>query len=452
MDKNILKREHNLFATICIVVGFVVGTGIFWRPGRVLDDVAGDVGLGLWAWLLGGLLILTCVYMFSVFATRYEKVHGMVDYAEVILGKKFGYLAGWFFFMMYQTAGYAIIAWISASFTATLAGHQNVLNSTFVFSLAAFYMLATFLINYFFEKLPIKLNNLTTILRLIPLVLMGVGGLFWAFFNNPTSTEPITQEISGSPSFLAAVFSTVFAYNGWQAAVVFNSEVKNTKKKFPIALMGGFLLVVVIYILYFYGLVAIGDASLLIANNQLGTRAAFASLFGDFASSAIMIFVIISGLGILNMCCRGMSRSLYALARRNLGPAPKKLVQLKNGIPKNSMLVCLLVSFLWFLVIYGNHSGWFGTFRFDLPDFYNMVFFFLLIPMFIGFFKKNFQSKKIHWFNRLVAPFLAAFSAGFMIFALLIASPINALVYGVVFIALAAIGFIFIGEKNEQKT
>ncbi|MCL2528124.1 MAG: APC family permease [Defluviitaleaceae bacterium] len=460
--KNILKRQYSLFVAICVVVGFIVGTGIFWRPGRVLYESGGDIWLGVLAWVVGGLVIATCVYMFAVMANRYEKIHGMVDYAEAIVGERYGYLAGWFFCVMYQTAGYAIIAWISASFTATLAGHENVTNTSFVFFIAAFYMAVVFVINYLAPKLPMKLNVSTVIARLIPLVAMGTIGVVAGLIigdGAPIVSQATLQGISegmAAPSFLGAVFATVFAYNGWQAAVAFNSEINNSKRNLPIALLIGFLVVMVIYVLYFIGVVTNGDPYQLMVSNQLGTRNAFVNIFGQGASYVVLVFVIISGLGILNMCCMGMSRGMYALARRGRGPAPERMVQLDpaTGVPVCSMVTCVGLSFLWMMIIYGNHNGWFGVldgrpFRFDLPDFYNMIFFVLLIPIFIGFILRNWGSKDIGLFNRLAAPLLAAGGAGFMIFALVVSSPVHALVYAGVFVVLGLVGFGFWARHKD---
>jgi len=453
-EKNILKRQYGLPVAICVVVGFIVGTGIFWRPGRVLYEAGGNIWLGVLAWIVGGLVIAACVYMFAVMAARHEKIHGMVDYAEAIVGAKYGYLAGWFFCVMYQTAGYAIIAWISASFTATLVGHSNVTNSPFIFFLAAFYMAIVFVLNYLAPKLPMRLNTFTVMARMIPLVLMGTVGVIAGIFVGDGATAEVAitgiGEGMAEPSFLGAVFATVFAYNGWQAAVAFNSEINESKRNLPIALMAGFFIVMVIYVLYFVGVTAAGDSYQLMQNNQLGTRAAFANVFGSWASDIVLVFVIISGLGILNMCCMGMSRSLYALARRGRGPAPNRMVSLDpvTDVPTNSMVVCVGLSFIWMMVIYGNHNGWFGyldgrPFRFDLPDFYNMIFFVLLIPIFIGFVVRNYANKEIGIFNRFAAPLLAAGGAGFMIYALISSSWVHAVVYAVVFVLIVAVGFFF---------
>ena len=458
-EKNILKRQYKFFVTICIVVGFVVGTGIFWRPGRVLYESAGDIFTGVLAWVVGGLMVATCVYMFSVLAGKYEKVHGMVGYAEAIVGKKYGYLAGWFFAIMYQTAGYALIAYITATATATFAGHENVRNSNFVFFMTAFYMVVTFVVNYLAPKLPMRFNVATTVIRVVPIILMGTVGIVLARMSGDGSAAEIVMPDRGEgiadPSFMGAIFATVFAYNGWQAAVAFNSEVQDSKRNFPIALVAGFFFVIVIYVLYFIGVSTAADPYALMANNQLGTRAAFASLFGYHAGRGIMIFVMISGLGILNMCCMGMSRGLYSLARRGVGPVPDKMVQLhpKTGAPAFSMVVCVCVSFLWFLVLLRNQHGGFGMlngrpFMFDLADFYNMIFFMLLIPIFFGFMVRHAKDKSVNLFNRIIAPVLAMGAAGFMIFALISASWQHAAIYFAAFAVLALIGACFYGKRK----
>ena len=457
---NVLKRQYGLFTAICLVVGSVIGTGIFWVPGRVLYAANGHLWVGVAAWLVGGLMVATCVYMFSVMARRYEMIHGMVDYAEALVGEKYGYLVGWFFCVMYQTAGYAIISWITASFTATLAGHDNVLNSPFVFGVMAFYMIVVFLLNYCVPKLPMRFHVSSTVARVIPPILMATVGVIAGFIFQEgaitvQTTIPGFGEGQAAPTFLGAVFATAFAYNGWQAATAFNSEIKNSKKQFPVALMIGFAIVILIYVGYYIGVVLAGEPYELMQNNQLGTRAAFNRVFGSTVGSMMMIFVIISGIGILNLCCMGMSRSLYALGRRGMGPVPEKtvVVDQKTGLPLNSMIICVVLSFLWAIVIYGNRHSWWGhladgrPFMFNLPDFYNAIFFTLLIPIFIGFLVHNYNNKEIHPFNRLIMPLIAAFGAGFMNYALISDSWIHALVYYATGVVLAVIGFLFFKRK-----
>ena len=461
-NTNVLKRQHGLFVSVCFVVGFIVGTGIFFLPGRVLYEVGGDIRLGVLAWVIGGVMISICVYMFSIYAGLYEKIHGFVDYAEAIVGKKYGYLAGWFFAVMYQPAGYAIIAWITSGFTATLAGmdSDNEVYLPFRFFISSFFMVMAFCLNYLAPKIPVKFNVTTTIIRMIPLVLMGTVGVVIGLIVGDSGSADISAQMNGgsdpgTASLFAAISATAFAFNGWQAALAFNSEVKNGKKKFPVALLIGFFFVTGIYVLYFIGIaVASPDGGALIMQGggerfAQGTHNAFANVFGSWASNVLIGFMIISGLGILNACCLGMSRAMYSLGRRKSGPMPERMGQLDNrtNVPNNSMVMAVGISFLWLFVIFANtnwFAGWFGTFRFSLPDFYNFSFFALLIPLFICSVAKHNQ---LHWFKRVAAPILAVTGAGFMYTTYWIGSWVHGVVYTGTFVLLAVVGLLLRGKN-----
>ena len=463
---NELKRQHSLFVATCFVVGFIVGTGIFFLPGRILYEVDGNVTLGVTAWVIGGLMIAPCVYMFSIFAGRYEKMHGFVDYAEAIVGRRYGYLAGWFFAVMYQPAGYAIIAWITSGFVATLAGMVpgEEIYLPFRFFISAFFMSITFVMNYLAPKLPVKFNTGTVLARMIPLVLMGTVGVVIGLI--PENEVVVPEVIDGTnhigiffagfyryrnASLFAAISATAFAFNGWQAALAFNTEIKDTKRNFPIAIMAGFGMVTVVYILYFIGVAnASAESTHLMmqgggANFAQGTRHAFSEIFGP-AGGLLIGFMIISGLGILNACCLGMSRAMYALGRRGTGPMPARMGELDGttNVPNNSMVMAVGISFLWLFVIFANTMGWFGGFSFSLPDFYNFAFFGLLVPMFIFFAIKE---TALHWAKRFVFPLLAVTGAGFMFTTYWLGSWLHAVVYTGLFVVLGLIGFFF-GFKN----
>jgi len=388
--------------------------------------------------------------MFSIFAGKYEKIHGFVDYSEEIVGKKYAYLAGWFFAVMYQPAGYAIIAWITSGFTATVAGISpgDEIYRQFRFFITAFFMGMTFVLNYLAPKLPVKFNVATTVARMLPLVLMGTVGVFAGIFLGGDSSVYVPysgSSLFSGASLFAAVSATAFAFNGWQAALAFNSEVKNSKRNFPIALMLGFGLIIVVYVLYFIGIAtASGDAVNIImlgggANFAEGTHSAFRTVFGS-AGGVLVGFMIISGLGILNACCLGMSRAMYSLGRRGVGPMPKRMAELDEitNVPNNSMVMAVGISFLWLFVIFANVNGWFGNFNFSLPDFYNFSFFAMLVPIFVCFMLK---AKDESLARRFIFPLIAAAGAGFMFTTYWIGSHTHAIVYTVTFLVLAIIGF-----------
>ena len=442
----ILKRQHGLFVSTCFVVGFIVGTGIFFLPGRVLYEVGGSTSLGTLAWIIGGLMISPIVLMFGVMAAKFEKIHGFVDYSEALVGKKYGYLAGWFFAVMYQPAGYAIIAWITSGFTATLVGVSGNDYLAFRFFVTAFFMVMTFMMNYFAPGLPVKFNVATTLARLLPLVAMGTVGVIIGVFFTDTGEASATYEVLGGTSLFAAISATAFAFNGWQAALAFNSEVKDSKRKFPIALLGGFCVVALVYVFYFVGIAsALGeDVGIIMAgggaNFAEGTRIAFENVFGAWAARFLIFFMIVSGLGILNACCLGMGRAMYSLGRRELGPVCNRTVLLDTdtNVPNNSMVMAVGISFLWYAVIYAN-TFVFQGFEFNLPDFYNFSFFALLIPIFVCF---AIKSKEFGFYKRFLLPSFAVSGAGFMFASYWIGNYTGAVVYLLVFVALAAVGML----------
>ena len=82
--ENGLQKKYGLITAICMVVGIVVGSGVFFKAQTILQKTEGNMVMGIWAWLIGGAIMLCCIWAFSIMATKYEKVNGIVDYAEAI--------------------------------------------------------------------------------------------------------------------------------------------------------------------------------------------------------------------------------------------------------------------------------------------------------------------------------------------------------------------------------
>jgi APA family basic amino acid/polyamine antiporter len=109
-----LKKKYGLFTAISMVVGIVIGSGVFFKAEAVLKATGGNMPLGIAAWGIVGLIMIICSYAFATMATRHEKVNGVVDYAEVSVGKQYGYYVGWFMATIYQPTLTSVLAWVSA--------------------------------------------------------------------------------------------------------------------------------------------------------------------------------------------------------------------------------------------------------------------------------------------------------------------------------------------------
>ncbi|MBR5794959.1 MAG: amino acid permease, partial [Erysipelotrichaceae bacterium] len=98
---NQLEKRYGLITAICMVVGIVIGSGVFFKAETVLLRTGGNMPLGILAWILVGAIMVISSYVFATMANRYEKVNGLVDYAEATLGKRYAYNMGWFMATIY---------------------------------------------------------------------------------------------------------------------------------------------------------------------------------------------------------------------------------------------------------------------------------------------------------------------------------------------------------------
>jgi amino acid transporter len=120
--ENELQKKYGLITAIAMVIGIVIGSGVFFKAEKVLVATGGDLPQGILAWGIGGVIMIVCAYVFAIMATRYEKVNGVVDYAEAALGVKYGYFVGWFHSLLqgaYDSAKTDVMMLVNSAFDGT---------------------------------------------------------------------------------------------------------------------------------------------------------------------------------------------------------------------------------------------------------------------------------------------------------------------------------------------
>jgi APA family basic amino acid/polyamine antiporter len=117
-----LEKKFGLPTAICMVIGTVIGSGLFFKTQNVLVATNGDMPLGVLAWIITGILMIICSLQFASMATKYEKISGVVDYAEATCGKTYGYYLAWFLANIYYPGMGSVIAWVSARYFGVLFG------------------------------------------------------------------------------------------------------------------------------------------------------------------------------------------------------------------------------------------------------------------------------------------------------------------------------------------
>ena len=117
-----LTKRYGLPTAICMVVGTVIGSGVFYKAQNVLVATGGNMPLGIWAWVISGVMMILCASQFAVMATKYQKVSGVVDYAEATCGKGLAYYLAWFLANIYYPGMTGVLAWVSARYFGVLFG------------------------------------------------------------------------------------------------------------------------------------------------------------------------------------------------------------------------------------------------------------------------------------------------------------------------------------------
>ena len=421
---NQLKKRYGLFTAICMVVGIVIGSGVFFKAQDILNYTDGNMLIGILAWVIGGIVMIICAFNFANFGTKYVKVNGVVDYAEAIVGKKYAYMIGWFLTTIYYPAMTAVLAWVSARYTLVLFGSSDITGGLCM-ALGGFYLCLAYAINVLSPRIAGKFQVSATVVKLIPLVIIVVVGTIVGLINGNT-VDAFSSSFSANGGSFDSVFAGIgaaaFAYEGWIIATSINSELKEPKKNLPRALVIGTAIIMVIYITYFIGLS--GGAPIDVLRRE-GATAAFKNLFGNVGSVVLNAFIVVSCLGTLNGLMLANTRSLYSLSVRETGPKPQMFSQIdpQTNMPVNSSALTLLFCGAWFFYFYGANltNPIFGVFSFDSSELPIITVYALYIPIFIMFIVK--EGKK-SVFKNIVMPILAVCASLFMIFVAIYAHGI----------------------------
>lgn len=480
--ENGLHKKYGLLTAICIVVGTVIGSGVFFKAQNILQKTEGNMALGIWAWLIGGAVMLCCIFAFSIMATKYEKVNGLVDYAEATVGSKYGYFVGWFMALVYYPTLTSVLSWISARYTLVFittafpsvtlmvpASEGGCVVGPECMALSVFYMCCSYAINSLAPKLAGHFQVATTFIKMVPLLLMAVIGLVVGLLGESgTLIENMAYQVTSSQGtgslLFGAVVATAFAYEGWIIATSINAELKDSKRNLPIALISGGIIIVAIYLFYYIGVA--GAASVDELMNE-GATVAYLNLFGGAFGNILNAFVAISCLGTLNGLMLACTRGLYAVAARKEGPNPKLFAQIdsETNMPNNAAIIGLLASGFWFLFFYGANlapMNWFGLFGFDSSELPIVTIYAIYIPIFIQFMRK---STELNFVRRFLAPILGICGSVFMLIAAVYAHGITPYLaskevgefscplvfYLILFVVVELIGAYFLKKNNPER-
>lgn len=447
-----LEAKYGLFTAISMVIGQVIGSGIFFKVDDVLVATQGNVLAGLLGFLIVGISVVFAGISMANYAELLPKDGGILSYVNYRFGKTASYFVGWMYMSLFYPSLTAVLFTVSGIYIAhLLAEFMSFEPTNLHYVLIGFVNLVIFFfINIFRPKSSGIFQQMTTVLKVLPLIFIASLGILSLVKGDVSQVNTLTQAGSGlqNQSFIllvAASFIPIsFAFDGWYIATQISGEIKNSSKNLPKALIIGTLSVMVIYIAYYLGVVfRMSGAEIIQLKDTYITE--FARKIASNSGALIMqLFIIISVLGTSNGLLLATIRVPYQFS--NLEKS-KKFLNLSNvdekiKMPVNSAVFgTLLITFYLLIYYFTNTHPFFTEKNFDLSAIPILFIYLVNVALFIGLFqlfrKKTFSKNS---FFRKMMTIIAVFGNILVIFGT-VTSP-NGLSYFVITIFFLLGGFL----------
>ncbi|ENQ3105840.1 serine/threonine exchange transporter, LAT family [Bacillus sp. 491mf] len=404
------KNKIGLTVALSIVVGTIIGSGVFMKPGKVLD-YAGSSNMAILAWVIGGILTLASGLTVAEIGAQIPKNGGLYTYLEEIYGKFWGYLSGWMQTLVY---GPAIIGTLGLYFSSLML---NFFHIDKVWNLPIAIGTVVFLgaINSVGTKYGGIVQTITTIGKMIPIILIVVMG-FWK--GNSDVFNVIVPE-SANQSMGMAILATLFAYDGWILLASIGGEMKNPTKLLPKAMTVGILIVTAAYVLINMALLKVLPAPQIVTLSENATATAADMLLGQYGGKLISIGVIVSIFGCLNGKILTFPRIPVSMAERGQLPFSKFISKINDKFqtPANAIFVEILLGIILMLISDPN----------ELSEISVFIIYIFYVMTFIGVFilrKRNAGQKREYSVPLYpIVPALAILGSLFVIGSAIINEP-----------------------------
>ncbi|MED1420568.1 APC family permease [Bacillus smithii] len=343
MENTQLKRNIGFVVATSIVIGTVIGSGIFMKPGIVLASSGGST-MALWAWIIGGIITLASGLTIAEVSVKIPKTGGLYAYLEEVYGKFWGFLCGWMQTIIYGPAVIGALGLYFGSLVADLVGWSET-GKLFVGVSSVLFL---FILNVIGTNLGGFIQSLLTVAKLVPIAMIAIFGIW----HGDSHITGMSSGNSQSISMGAAVLATLWAYDGWMNVGFMAGEMKNPSKTLPKAIITGIAVVMIAYLSVNVALLHVLPASKIVELGPNAAHTAASILFGDIGGKLIAIGILISIFGCLNGKIMTFPRIPFAMAEDRLFPGAKWLskVHPKFQTPLYASLFETVLAILFMLV------------------------------------------------------------------------------------------------------
>ncbi len=459
VDKRGLVRGLGLVAAISVIIGNVIGTGVFLKA-RVMTCNVGSPGWVLLAWIGAGLLSLAGALTYAELAAMKPKAGGEYVFLRDAYGRVWSFLYGWMQMVISKpgsqaavAVGFAIFAndlfggQLGATiFSTDISGYQYELT---MFQLIAVGMIILFtVVNLASVSFGGSLATLFTIIKIALVLTVAIGAFLFAdgtFANfSMVDTGGTCEDVRSTLNygsvgytfaggFAAAMLGALWGYDGWNNLTLVAGEVKNPKKNIPRALIGGILTIMLLYVFihiaYFYVLTPEQIASVPIDSSV--AKEVASKFLGAGALGLMAAGLMASSAGTLHSSILTGARVPYAMAQDGLMVKSLGKLTSKTRIP----IGALIVQGTWACIL--ALSGSFDTLT-NYVIFGSWIFYALVTSSIFVFRRKYPDAERPYRaFGYPVVPVLFVLVAGWLLVTNLMSSPRDSLIG----IGLIALGF-----------
>lgn len=455
-----LIRGLTLVAAASIVIGNVIGTGVFLKA-RVMTCNVGTPGMVITVWVVAGILSLAGALTYAELAAMMPRAGGEYVFMREAYGPRWGFLYGWMQIFIAKTGSQASVAVAFAIFLNNLTGNAlgtpffslNLRGKQFDFGylqLIALGLIAIFtLVNCATVVVSGRIATVLTGVKIALVLGIGIGAFVlasgdWSHFSL-ANVGGLCEGVSpgtmfGVAGFSAAMLGALWGYDGWNNLTLVAGEVKDPQRNIPRALIGGMLLIILLYVFvniaYFYVLTPTEIASVPKASSVASEVAK--SFLGPAAIALIAASLMASSIGTLHTSILTGARVPYAMSRDRLFFPRLARLSPRTHVP----IGALVVQGIWAGIL--TLSGSFDALT-DYVIFGSWIFYGLTTASVFIFRRKMPNAERPYkaW-GYPVVPVLFLLVTGFLLFTTLLPDPAAGL-KGINLNALIGLGLIASG-------
>jgi amino acid transporter len=429
------KPSLAFFDAVSLIVGIVIGAGIFETPALVAANVTTGAAL-LILWLLGGVVSLIGALCYAELATTYPNVGGTYYYLKRAFGRQISFLFAWSRMTVIQTGSIALQAFIFGDYAAGIFNIGSYSSSIYAI-IAVLSISGLNIIGLYPGKWT---QNLLTAVKVLGLLLVIAIGIFF-----PTTTERSVLQTSEDFSLWgAAMVFVLLTYGGWNEAAYISAEIRNGRRNIVRSLVVSIGIITAIYVLINFAFLQGLGLEQMTKSKAIGATL-MDKAFGTVGSLFLSILVIVSALGATNATILTGARTNYALGQdfsvfRFMGRW-----QGQKETPTQALIIQAAVVIV--LIILGTltRNGFESMVDYTAPVFW---FFFLLsgLSLFVLRIREPYTRRPFQVPFYPVTPLLFCVVCGYLLYSSIAYTGVGAIV-GVVVVGLG-IPFLFWDERR----